>query len=50
MKYDEDTLSWFHYLAWKFGWDEDETPETEPVDEPPIVLDGDDESGEEDEN
>lgn len=27
-------------------YDEDETPETEPTDEPPIVLDGDDDQGE----
>jgi len=27
-------------------YDEDETPETEPSDEPPIVLDGDDDTGE----
>ena len=27
-------------------YDEDETPETEPTDEPEIVLDGDDDAGE----
>lgn len=28
-------------------WDEEnETPETEPTDEPPVILDGDDDSGE----
>ena len=27
-------------------YDEDETPETEPTDEPPIILDGDDDAGE----
>jgi hypothetical protein len=27
-------------------YDEDETPETESTDEPPIVLDGDDDCGE----
>lgn len=27
-------------------YDDDDTPETEPTDEPPITLDGDDDSGE----
>ncbi len=28
-------------------WNEDDpTPETEPTDEPPIILDGDDDAGE----
>ena len=31
-------------------YDEDDAPETEPTDEPPIILDGDDDTGEEDEN
>lgn len=27
-------------------YDDDETPETEPQDEPPVILDGDDDAGE----
>lgn len=28
------------------NWEDYETPETEPTDEPPIILDGDDDYGE----
>lgn len=31
-------------------YDEDETPETEPTDEPPIILDGDDDQEEDTED
>lgn len=48
----DENFEYLYYLSWKLGWDEsDEAPESGDSDgDGPIILDGDDDAGEDTED